>query len=412
MFKIDKTLMEGSFSLLVMINLFNLVNFIFQFSMARMLSVAEYGILATLISFYYVFGIFSESFQTVITRYVSAESSPGKIKNIMTRSLRRSSRFSTCLFLFYLVLSFPMSRVLNIGYPLLALNGVMIFTALFLPVSRGILLGERRFKAAGANMVLEGFAKLSLAVGLVAAGWGVAGAVGGAIAASFLAFIVSLRALGEILSSEESRAEIPTIYAYSPPVFIAILALMLFYSLDIIVAKVVFDEVAAGRYAFSSVLAKSIFLLTYPISKAMFPLSSRNQADRGGSRAVFWNSVIMLLILISSALIVFHFLSGLLIKLFTGQEVPESASLLFILGAAAGFLSLANLNIFYKLSIGNTGKAHGLFVFVAAEIVLLLSFSQSLFRFSLAFLAASALFFAGSLFFPGRHENLSHHSRS
>ena len=412
LFRIDKVFMGGSLALLVMINLFNGLNFAFQVFMARLLSIAEYGILTTLISFYYIFGIFSESLQTIITRYVSAEKDGGKVKNIMKRSLRRSLHLSLLIFFLYAALSFPMSKVLNIPYGLLVFNGLMIFAALFLPVSRGLMMGGRRFRAVGANMVFEGFFKLVLAVGFVVAGWGVMGAVGGAIAASVLAFGISLKVLSGIAAYGEKRAEIPSVYAYSPHVFLAILALMLFYSLDILIARMVFDAVSTGRYAFASVLAKSIFLVTHPISRAMFPLSSRNQSAEKDPRPLFWNAFVMLMALIIPALLLFGFLSEELIRLFTGDTIPESASLLPILGAAAGFLSLANLKIFYKLSLGCTGRSSGLFIFVAVEIGLLLLFSQNLFSFSLAFLAASALLFLGSHVFPGRHETCSHHSRS
>ena len=54
--ELNKSLLKGSLVLLIAFNLYNLLNFIFHFGMARLLSVADYGILLTLYSMIYLFG--------------------------------------------------------------------------------------------------------------------------------------------------------------------------------------------------------------------------------------------------------------------------------------------------------------------------------------------------------------------
>jgi hypothetical protein len=62
-----------------------------------------------------------------------------------------------------------------------------------------------------------------------------------------------------------------------------------------------------------------------------------------------------------------------------------------------GFVSLANLSILYKLSLGKLRNAYYLFVFVALEVILLIIFSQNLLVFSLALLTSSAIFLWSTL---------------
>ena len=67
----EDELIKGSFILFVLIGFFNLFNYLFQMSMARMLGPSDYGILAVLMSFIYIFSIPSEAIQTIISRYTS-----------------------------------------------------------------------------------------------------------------------------------------------------------------------------------------------------------------------------------------------------------------------------------------------------------------------------------------------------
>ena len=114
--RFNKLLIKGSLILLVSFGLFNLFNLLFQVSMARMLDIVDYGILATLFTITYLFGIFSESIQTVIVKYTSNENNEGKIKNILRKSLRKSLIFPTLFFLLYLIVSIPLMFILDINY--------------------------------------------------------------------------------------------------------------------------------------------------------------------------------------------------------------------------------------------------------------------------------------------------------
>ncbi len=66
--KFSKSLMGGSIILLISINIFNALNFLFHFFMARMLTISDYGILAALMSIVYVLTIPSEAIQTIISK--------------------------------------------------------------------------------------------------------------------------------------------------------------------------------------------------------------------------------------------------------------------------------------------------------------------------------------------------------
>lgn len=389
-------LIGGSLILLVTFNIFNLLNFIFQLSMARMLSLSDYGILAALFSIIYILAVFTESIQTIVTKYATIENDSGKLKNLFKRSLKKSVKFAIICFAGYAILSIFLSYVLKINYSLLALNGLMIITAFLIPIGRGILQGKKKFSSLGFVMVAEGIAKVILAIGFVWIGWRVYGAIAGTILSVVIAFLICFMPLKEILKSKEKNIQIDNVYSYSKPVFLVMLAVLLFYSIDVIIAKIVFSPEQAGAYAIASILAKTIFFGTQPISKAMFPLVAE-QKKKDNSKKVLHSAVYILLACIISALIVFFFFSNQILFLFSGKSILGLGTILFCIALSMGFVSLANLVLLYKLSLGKLSRAYYLFIFVIIEVILLFIFSQNLLVFSLALLTASTIFLWSTL---------------
>ena len=390
--KLSKSIIFGSISLLLMFNIYNAINFLFHISMARMLSVVNYGILATLFSIVYISGMFSESIQLVITKYASKESNNGKLKNLLRKSISKSLRVSVLLFIFYLFLSFLLSYLLDIKYSLVVLTGLIIFTAFLSPTARGILQGRKMFNSLGLNMIIESSFKLLLAILLVFIGWEVYGAIIATILAVLISFLFSFVSLRKIISSKEQKAATHGIYSYTAPVFIVIFSTLIFYSLDVIIAKIVFEDAIAGYYAVASILAKTIFLGTQPISKAMFPLSVQTNEKKKRSSGIFFTSLLILTLVIVAALVIFYFFPEFLVKLFSGKSLIQSASILFYLGVAISILSVANLVSLYKISKGNLKNYCFLPISILIEIFLLSYFSGNLLQFSFALISASAIF--------------------
>jgi len=396
--KVNGDLMKGSFILLFSFGVYNFLNFIFQFSMARMLNLSDYGILAALFSIIYMLTVFTESIQIIIMKYSSNESSAGKLKYLIHKSLNKS--FIVALFLFgiYLIISLLLKSLLDIPYYLLAFNGLIIFSSLFLPITRGVLQGRKLFGSLGLNMIYESSLKLIFAVFFVFIGWNVFGAIAGTILGVGFAFGLSFIPLKRILFKKKVHFKTEGVYEYAKPAFFITLIIVMFYSIDIIIAKIVFSSELAGAYAISSILSKSIFWGTQPISRVMFPLVSKGKSNNKESGTIFTNAFVFLITLIVIALGIFHFFPGLIIKIFSGKEIVESIGILFILGLGTSVISIANLVLLYKLSLNKTKGYAYLFLFVLIEAFLLFYFSANLFQFSIAFMTSSFALLWASLF--------------
>jgi O-antigen/teichoic acid export membrane protein len=394
---LNRELIKGSILLMIVFNLASLVNFIFQSSMARMLSVAEYGVLGALSYFFYFFSIFSESVQTVVVKYTATLKDKGAIKNILFRTFKKSRNISLMLFMIFLVISIPFSYFLHISYYLLSLTGITIFTAFFLPATRGVIQGQKKFFSLGKNMLLESLTKLLLGILLIYAGWRVYGAIGATLLASFIALLFSFYSIKDIRKSEEKKTPALDIYSYSWPVLILTFSILAFYTADILIAKIVFSDEMAGQYAIASILSKIIFWGTQPISRAMFPISaSEKKGDKEVSTS-YLNALGLIFGCCVIALLVFGFFSDFTVHIFSGKHYLSSSSILVYLGIATSLLSMANLNILYKISQGHTKNSSIFLVFFIIGIALLFMFHKTLIEFSIAFIVSSALFLWGSL---------------
>lgn len=389
-------LVKGSILLLITFNLFNLINFLFQFSMARMLSIADYGTLAALLSITYILSVFSESIQLVITKFASSENNKGKLKNVTKRALKKFLKISLILFVAYLLISIPLSKLFNIDFGYFSIIGTLIFTSFMCPVTRGLLQGQKKFTHFGLNFMVEAIVKLALSIFLVMIGWGIYGALTGIVLGAASSFFISLFPLKDIFRSKEKKASVSQIKLDSKPFFIITLCILLFYSIDILIAKAVFDAETAGYYAIASILSKAVFWGTQPISRAMFPLSVKKSKI---TTTVFKNATRLLFALILIILIGTFAFSDLIVTIFSGKQIPQSAAILPYLILSTALLAFTNLDLLYKLAQGRVKNPYIFFIFIIIEGILLFTFTSSLVAYSIAYIVSSLIFLIWVYFF-------------
>ncbi len=396
--KLHKELIKGSAVLLIGFGIFNFIHFLFQLLLARLLSVEEYGLLASVFVIVYISSVFSESIQNFMVKYAAGEQDGGKIKNLIKRITKKITKICFIIIGIYLIAIIALSKLLDIDYGLLALAGFLLVLALFLPVTRGVMQGKKRFHSLSVNMIIEALVKLGIGVGLVYLGFGVIGALVGVIFAGIIGFILSIYQLKDIVRSEEKSIDIRNSYSYAWPTFCLTAVIVLFYSLDVWVARIFFSHNISGSYAIASLLGKILFWGTLPISKAMLPMTSDLAQDR--PKNVFRTSLLLVTLAVFAASALFYLFPGEIINIFSGgKEVSEAVKILFYEGLSFGIIALSNLFLLYNLSINKTKKYWIMIVPLILELVILSFFTDTLTQFSIAFLFSSVLFFIFSIIF-------------
>ena len=381
-------LVKGSLILIILLGLFNAVNYVFHFFTARFLGPADYAVLAVLISLIQILSIPNEAIQNVVTSYtsrLSMKKQDSKIKHLLFKSLKKGNLVALLIFLIFIPIAIFLSNFLQIDVWLLLLTGSIIFYVISISIVRGVLQGKKRFYSLGINLLLEAVLKLGIAVALVFIGWKVYGALIGIIIAGIIGFSTVFLLIKDVLKAKNEKFEFKGIYDYSLPFIYTIIAITLIYNLDVIFAKRFFAPEIAGMYAIASILGKAIFFGTVAVSKAILPLASESH-EAGKKTDYLLKKALLITGLVSfTALILYLVVPKLIISILFGQQYIGVANILFLSGLSLTFLSFSNLILIYGLSINKIKKAYFLLGFVALEVIGFSLFHSNLFEFILTY---------------------------
>lgn len=393
---------KGNLILFITMNIFNFLNFVFHFSMGRLLIPSNYGILAALMSLIYFYNIPAEALQNITSKNVSKfriKKEYGKIKYILLKMLKKSFYASLILFFIITLFSIYLSNFLKINFWLIFVTNIYIFFAFLNPILRGSLQGDKKFGPLGTSLIIDATSKLILSILLVFIGFEVFGAIIGAIFGSGISFIFTIYFNKDIIKGKNEKAKIKRIYSENTNYFITMLVIFAIFSIDILIAKRFFSPEIAGQYAVLSMLGKIIFLATLSISKAMFPLACENHNCGKPSKYLFQRSFLMVGFICLIAIFLYLTIPKSIIWLLYGAQYLEMSQYLVYSGIAFSFLSLGNLVLIYGLSIKRIKKSYLLFGFVFITLALLSLFHNTILEFILAFMISNLILFVGSLIF-------------
>lgn len=394
-------LFRGSLILFILINLGNLVNYLYQVIMARMLGPSDYGILAVLISFTYIFAIPTLAIQTAVSKKIAifnARKEYGLMRNLFFSFLKKLFIFSIFVFILFAILSFFIMKPLNLPFWLLILTGTLIIVSFVYPVVAGSLQGMKKFSALGWNTLLIFLIKLIFAIVLVFFGFKVYGAVLGFILGIIIGFILALPYIKEIINAEKSEEKIKIFNKENFLIFSAMLIFVFIYSIDVILARVFFPSEIVGKYAVISTIGKMILFSTMSIGNAMLPISAERHYAKAKTSGIIKKASLYVFLLCATAVSIFILFPELIVKSLFGDRYLEIAELLPYLGIAFSFIAFLNILILYKISKDEFNLFHLflLTIFLAIEVVLLFLFNANIKQFTLAFMFSSIITFIGS----------------
>ncbi|SRR3989344_6405 len=395
-------LARGSLILIIFIAIGNLLSYIFQFSMARVLGPVDYGILAVLTSIIAIFGIASVSIQTVIsqnTTNFNSKKEYGKIKGMLKSASKSVFLVATLSFLLYLIVSIFIYRPLGIPYSLLALTGAFIFGAFLYPITAGILQGMKKFSSLGFNFVINCLIKLVVGVLLVAFGFKVYGAVIGFISGTIIAFLLVFFTLKEIKNVKEIDGKVSIFSRYNFYPLVAMLLVVLLYSLDVVFAKIFFSPEIAGKYAVISMIGKIILFIVMSVGNVMLPISTEKFANGEKTRSTLKKALLLSLLICLFFLALFFIFPELIIQILFGFQYSSMYNILFYVGVAFSFISLLSLLVLYEISLNRFRFFHllSLIFFLALQITLFYYSNLTIDSFSFYFMLSSIIAFIGIL---------------
>jgi O-antigen/teichoic acid export membrane protein len=390
----------GSLVLLILLNFGNVINYIFQVVMARMLGPVEYGTLAVLTSIIYIFGVPTLSIQTIVSKHttkLAVKGEYGKIRGFFEFMTKKCLLIALVIFIVFSIFSFGLSKLLDIPIWLLIFTGTFLFGAFIYPVSAGIIQGIKKFSLLGWNNIANYSFKLVLSIILVIIGFKVYGAVLGFLAGMIFGFLILINPIKKIEKFKKDKEEINIFSKDILITFFALLFIVLIYSIDVIFARIFFTKDIQGEYAVISMIGKIILFGALGIGYAMFPIASEGFERGNKTRDIFKKALLGTLLWCFVIVAGFSLFPELSIRILFGSQYIVLKNILSYVAIAFSFASLLNLFVLYKLSNNKFKVKHVLYllIFLIMEIAFFYIFKNNIESFSIGFMLSTIITFIG-----------------
>lgn len=304
----------------------NIFNFIFNLYMSRTLSIADYGILVSLISVILLFALAADSFVPVVINFAGeylARGEEEKVAELFIKVKKISFLIGGIIMLVFIFFEDPIGNFLNIHNPfLLLLVGITVFFGFLGSINRAILQARLSFGYYTFISVSSSIFKLFIGVLLVFLGFKVIGAMGAFTLSFFIAYCLSLLPLLPLFKyrNKVRHVTITKLFRYGLPSVISLMSLTFFITSDILLVKHFYSPTEAGLYAGLSLLGKVIFFFSAPISLVMFPLIVQRYAKQENFTSVFKASLSLVLVASLGITFMYWLFPDFFIHLFLKKE--------------------------------------------------------------------------------------------
>ncbi len=368
----DDSLVRDGITLFTATLIANIAAYFYHFYMGRVLGPQDYGVLGVVLTILYILSVPINVIQMTITKFVAhlkAQGNEQAIHTLFIYGRRKLVIVSMIVFLLFLTLIYPLSSFLHLsGWELFVFSFIIPF-ALLLPVSRGLLQGLQRFKILGLNMILEGLSKLGLGIFLVFLGWHIYGAIMGIVLSFAIAFFATFKPLKNYQTKTNAPFSKKELYRYATPVFLSLLALTIYYSIDVFLVKHFFSELEAGYYAAAKKKKKMIFFGTFSLGVVMFPKVAEMHSLQKENRQLLTKSLSLMFVGAAVLVLVYFLYPEIIILPLFGRAYLPIKSMIGLFGIAMTFFSFTYLLSLYNLSVQRTGFIKILYIFNILEFI-------------------------------------------
>lgn len=360
------------------------LNYLFHFLIGRFLTPAEYGVVMSLFSVFYILAAPKDILGTAATKFAAHYKANADFKSV-TEALVWVGKITSTMGLVFLLVALifrnGLADFLKINDPqLVALFFVFVALTFVGTGPMAFLRGLSRFKSFSFIQVIGPLLKLVLGVGLAYLGLRVWGVIWGLTAATFLVLLISLALLKKNLRfpfrpSSFSRA---SFLKFALPTAVVLLSSTSFYNTDVILVKHFFAPGAAGIYSSAVTLGRIIFFGLSSIALVMFPLASEKHSGGADPSRIFKNSLALVTLGAVVGSLFYFIFPGLLVSIFFGKDYLPAVPYLGRFAVFMGLYAVVDLVSQFYLSVSNFRAAGILFAFALIQMVALLAYHQTL----------------------------------
>jgi O-antigen/teichoic acid export membrane protein len=350
----------------------NAANAAFNLVAGRWLGPGRYSDLAALLA---VLGLISfplGAAQYNIAAWIAALAArrdAGGVAAVGRRSLVIACSAGLAVALLIAALSVPIKNVLGVAsLPAVLLLAPAALAAAATPAVLGLSQGLERFVLFSWAQAAGPVLRVLLVPAALAAGLGVAGAMGTTVIGNLAGIAAAAVVLRECLAPSTTPSPIDrrTAARAIGPVTLGIVALTSLTTIDVVVAKLAFSSSAAGVYGGASLVARLILYVPAAIASVLLPKVSSRSASGRASGDIIVKSLLATGLLCVVATVVYAAVPRLLLEAAYGSKYTGAQSFLWLFGTAMTGFALVNVVFVYHVA---RSTAVVPFVMAAAAVV-------------------------------------------
>ena len=365
----------------------NLINFLYNIIMGRMLGPSEYGVLISITSLLYISGTIGATVQTTLAKNSSSYLAKGdlnKVRILFYLITKRLFIITVIIFIIILIFINQITAFLKLDsiYPLIFL-GIMIVVGSLVAIGGGVLQGIQNFKSLGIISILEVLLKLGLGIILVYIGFKSGGAIFGLMLATLFSYFFILIPLRKILWKKDNKAiddkiNLKKFYKNISLILISTILISILSYIDIVLVKHFFTSYETGQYSAASQIGRIILFFPGAISIVIFPRISEKFTKKESVRNTVIKSFAIILAVSVVFLIFYYFFPKLIIGIIYGKQYLLASTLVFKYGIFMTLISMINLQIFYFIAIDKFWYLISLLLVVVLQVSLIWIYHMNL----------------------------------
>ncbi|MEV6319683.1 polysaccharide biosynthesis protein [Nocardia sp. NPDC051787] len=348
----------------------NVAGYLLQLLAGRWLGVTGYSEFASLLAVQLLCAVPALALQNVVARELVRGAGAAALRGLQWRC-------ALIVAVVAAVLVPLVSLTLNVGVAATAAALGAAPALVLLSGEQGVLQGTKRFRALGVVLGAAGIARVAPALVVLALSGGAAlalwAAAGGIAAAALLARMVAGSPSKRIRAGIEAGADAAATGVL--PVLLAAqvqAALMALQSADLIVVRIVLDDVDASRYALGTIATKIAFWLPQAVGVVLYPRMAQPTQSAGAIRAALAVlSGIGLVAVLGAAL------AAPLAPLLAGEDYAPIQGLLWLFALHGALLAVLQGAVLSAIAVDRTSLALVTWLGLAVEVTLMLSLARS-----------------------------------
>lgn len=384
--------------------LINALGYAFHFAISRRIGVVAYGVLSALNAGYMISLTAAAIIGTVVVKYVAelrALGDDAKLAAFVQRAMIFCSAAGTLTLVVGLLCTRAIAGFLHVRdvRSVAIVVTIIALTVVSSPL-RAVFQGLERFVTFSCLGTLESLLKAVLGIGLVYAGFGVAGAFGGWAIGTGISLAAALVILLRNFGGRRGPVfiDVRRLALTMGNVSAATLTLAVLGYADVLLVKHFADPTSAGLYGALSLSGKILFFFVGFIPLVVLPKATRI-ALAGGSALPILKQALSIVVGVSLVgLFAYGFAPRLIVTMLAGPTFAGAAPYVFSYAIAMVLLGALGVIVSYKIGVHRFDFVLPVALVAAGEIAGIVAFHKTLAEVITVLIVGNALALAASLY--------------